>query len=104
VEFQFALHQLDIFTAARRCRVAGAGLREFIGLVFAADTHGSGSSGNWLQYFNGSHPELFRSGRIYEVMETILQVEKLVQRHIEKAVEITQHLLSSLPQRHSLGC
>jgi hypothetical protein len=35
--------------------------------------------------------------------QLVLQAEKLVQRHVQKAVELAQHLFGSLAKRHTLG-
>jgi hypothetical protein len=35
--------------------------------------------------------------------QPILQVEKLIQRHIQETVEFTQHLFGSLAKQYALG-
>ena len=34
--------------------------------------------------------------------QLVLQVEKLIQRHVQEAVELAQHLFGSLAKRHAL--
>ena len=35
--------------------------------------------------------------------QPVLQVEKLIQRHVQEAVEFAQHLFGSLAKRYALG-
>ena len=52
---------------------------------------------------NSSRLRIRRSGHAHEAAKPILEIEKLLQGHVQEAVELAQHLLRPLAKRLAFG-